>query len=104
RFRLTEEQVKAFAERLLLVLGFCQCQQEGVAQDIAIGKADAFDRAHRVDAFGRRDPDARSPRRAKEPVQVLPHRRPQPNTFWREAFATKVVTCGSATSISASSF
>ena len=46
-------------------------------------------RAHRIDAFGGREPDPALPRRAKEAMQVLSHRPHQPNTFWRDALAMK---------------
>jgi hypothetical protein len=76
RLGLIEEQIKTVAECLLLVLGFGERQQEGIAQDAAVGEADLGDRAHRIDAFGRREPDACAPRRTKEAMQVLSHRAP----------------------------
>ena len=62
---------------------------------LAVGKADLGDRAHRIDAFGGRDPDPGAPRRTKEAMQVLSHRPLYPKTFWRDALAMKVETCGS---------
>ncbi len=73
-FGLIEEQVEAIAQRFLLVLALGERQQKRIAQDRAIGKADLRHRAHRVDAFGRRQPYARPPRRTKEAMQVLSHR------------------------------
>ena len=81
RLRLIEEQIEAIAERLLLILRLGERQQERVAQDGAVGKADLGDRAHRVDAFGRREPDACAPRRTKEAMQVLSHPGVYPKTF-----------------------
>src|SRR5947208_5182865 len=73
RLRLIEEQVKTIAERLLLILRLGEREQEGVAQDGAVGKADLGDGPHRVDAFGRRESHPRAPRRTKEAMQVLSH-------------------------------
>ena len=73
RLRLAEEQVEAVAERALFVLALGERQQKGVAQDAAVGKADAGYRAHRIDAFGGRDPDPGPARRTKEAMQVLAH-------------------------------
>src|SRR6185437_8925339 len=103
RLRGIEKQIEAVAHRLLLVLGLGERQQQGIAQDPAVGKTDVGDGAHRIDALGRREPDSRSPRRAKEAMQVLAHRT-QPKTLWWDALATKLVTCGSVASMSASYF
>ena len=78
RFGLAEEQVKTVAERALFFLGFRQRHQKGVAQDLPVGESHLGDRAHRIDAFGGRDPDPGSPRRPKEAMQVLAHQ-------WRSA-------------------
>jgi hypothetical protein len=58
---------------LLLILRLGQRQEEGIAQDRPVGKADLGDGAHRVDAFGRRESHPRAPRRTKEAMQVLSH-------------------------------
>ena len=50
-------------------------QEQRVAQDASVGKADLRHRAHRIDAFGRRNLHAGTPRRTKETMQVLAHRR-----------------------------
>ena len=81
RLGLIEEQIEAIAERLLLILGLGERQQERIAQDAAVGEADLGDRAHRIDAFGRREPDSRAPRRTKEAMQVLSHLSLYPKTF-----------------------
>jgi hypothetical protein len=73
---LIEEQIKAIAERFLFVPRLGERQQERVAQDGPVGEAYLGDRAHRIDAFGRREPDPCAPRRAKEAMQVLSHRPP----------------------------
>ena len=100
-FGLAEEQIKTFAERLLLVLAFGERQEQGVAQDAAVGKSDVGHRLHGIDAFGGADPHAGATRRPEEPMQLLAH---QPNTPCRPALATKLVTCGSVVSMSASYF
>src|SRR6185312_4046860 len=85
-----EEQVEAGAERLLLVLGFRQGQQQRVAQDGSLGKADLLDRAHRIDTLGRRDMHARAARGTKEAMQVLAHTSGPMLTFahqWGGTFA-----------------
>ena len=76
RLGLIEEQIKAIAKRLLLILRLGERQQKCVAQDGAVGKADLGDGPHRVDAFGRREPHACAPRRTKEAMQVLSHPMP----------------------------
>ncbi len=71
---MIEEQVEAVAQRLLLLLGLGQRQQEGVAQHALVGEADLGHRPHRIDAFGGRDPHPGPAGRPKETMQVLLHR------------------------------
>ena len=101
QLRSAEKNIKTLPERLLFVLAFCKCQQQRVTQDSSVGKTDIGHRFHGIDAFRGRYANAGAASRPEEPMQLFAH---QPNTPCRPALATKLVTCGSVVSMSASYF
>jgi hypothetical protein len=68
-----EERIETGSKRRFLFAGLRHGQQQRIAQDRAIGGAHFSGGTHRIDTFGRRNPDTGAPRRPKEAMQRVAH-------------------------------